>query len=81
MAGDPTEKDYKAPQTETKKPFGFRQELTMFLLADGEYFPDYYEGEAKSGRPKEQSNSQICTRVEYETVVKMTSVRMALSNF
>ena len=58
----------KTIQTEPEVPFNFRNELEVFLQ-DGEEFSGYYDGQIRNGTPKESVSSQVCTRVEYETVV------------
>lgn len=59
----------KQIQAEIEPPFNFRNELGTFFQ-DSIEFPDYYDIEAGHGRPKESIASQVCNRVEYETIVK-----------
>ena len=66
---NPSQELQPVAQTEAKKPFNFREELGAFFQ-DGVEFPDYYDIEAGHNTPKESIASQVCTRVEYETIVK-----------
>jgi len=58
----------KPTQPEVETTFNFRGELKNFLQ-DGVKFSDYYDVEVGINTPKQSIASQVCKRVEYETVV------------